>query len=991
MSTPDGPSLGRLRGARVPLSVLPAAGVAVLAALLLVMSAGVRLEAEPSATPRFDWLFNSFLSSTTRIGNTLYVAGQFTHVAPTSGTLSPFFQLSSTTGAALTGLPTVNNFVSAIAADGAGGYYVSGGFTNIGSAGPVFAGQPSLWRTAHVLANGSVDAGFQPQFGGEVGGLLRVGPSLVAFGRLFVNGGATARTLLAVDPVTGALSPWVPVLTGFASGLATANGTLFVLSWEGTHVRRVSAFNGTTGAALWTSVPITSASSGTSSTLSGIAAAGSRVVVGADRLYALDAATGVIDPAWGGPGGDAETRIAALAVSGSTIYVGGGFSVFHGQPRANLAAVDLATGAVLPWSPQAVFPVSHVAASASGTVFVAGGGAVNGEARRANVFEIDASGAVTAWESQALFDVRALHVASSGAIVFGASAAATTGSATRVAIAGFDTETGALVPNTPTISLAATVPASAFVLSVGQTLFLSGFFDTVNGQPRVNLAAVDSTTNTVLSWPAAGVPSTATIVLAHGGWIYLRSETPPRVFLRVDAATGVRDPVWQATGTLTLFTANGNLHAAHDAGPNSDVGVLDPVTGAFRPLIENLPLSNLGRSAFAIEGDTLYVAETVRDIFYPFSTFRAFDLPTGRPVSAPNATGGLNGLSLADGRLFLFGGAFAVGSTPRVGLAEIARPGSATAWNPVSQRLESGFDFRSVEDVFVRGDLLVVSGLGPQQGRVSVFPLSGASAPAHLRSQISGANTVFSWDAMVPPPAGGYVIEGGFAPGQAAGALAVGNATSVALPMPPGPAFIRVRPQGSTEVSNEIVAGCFAPPLPPTALTTTLVGTMLTLAWTPPAATVTNYRLLAGTAAGLSNVVTLPLGPQTSVSGTVPGGTFFARVTASNACGTSGPSGEVFFTIGAPDPLPAAPTNLAASVSGSSVSLTWTAPAGAVTSYVLEAGTAAGLANLGTLSIGVTPSLVVPGVPAGTYVLRVRAITSAGSGAPSTDVVVVVP
>ena len=67
---------------------------------------------------------------------------------------------------------------------------------------------------------------------------------------------------------------------------------------------------------------------------------------------------------------------------------------------------------------------------------------------------------------------------------------------------------------------------------------------------------------------------------------------------------------------------------------------------------------------------------------------------------------------------------------------------------------------------------------------------------------------MFSWDAMAPPPAGGYVLEGGFAAGQTAGALAVGNATSVALPMPAGPLFIRVRPQGSSEVSNEIVAGC---------------------------------------------------------------------------------------------------------------------------------------------------------------------------------------
>ncbi len=129
----------------------------------------------------------------------------------------------------------------------------------------------------------------------------------------------------------------------------------------------------------------------------------------------------------------------------------------------------------------------------------------------------------------------------------------------------------------------------------------------------------------------------------------------------------------------------------------------------------------------------------------------------------------------------------------------------------------------------------------------------------------------------------------------------------------------------------------------------------------------------------------------TSISGTVPAGSFHARVQATNACGTSAPSGEVFFTIGASDALPAAPTHLTSSVSGSTLTLSWNAPAGPVLGYVLEAGSAPGLVNIGAATIGASPSFVVSDVPPGVYYVRARAITSAGSGAPSADVVVVVP
>jgi hypothetical protein len=88
---------------------------------------------------------------------------------------------------------------------------------------------------------------------------------------------------------------------------------------------------------------------------------------------------------------------------------------------------------------------------------------------------------------------------------------------------------------------------------------------------------------------------------------------------------------------------------------------------------------------------------------------------------------------------------------------------------------------------------------------------------------------------------------------------------------------------------------------------------------------------------------------------------------------------------------PSAPTALGASAVGSVVTVSWGAPigGGAVTDYLLEAGTAPGLANLYNASVGLTTSLSAVAGP-GTYYIRVRARNGAGVSPPSAEAVVTV-
>jgi hypothetical protein len=90
---------------------------------------------------------------------------------------------------------------------------------------------------------------------------------------------------------------------------------------------------------------------------------------------------------------------------------------------------------------------------------------------------------------------------------------------------------------------------------------------------------------------------------------------------------------------------------------------------------------------------------------------------------------------------------------------------------------------------------------------------------------------------------------------------------------------------------------------------------------------------------------------------------------------------------------PAAPSGLTFTVSGSAVTLSWLAPAGAgaIATYLIEAGSTTGSANLASISTGNgSTTYAASGVGNGTYYVRVRAQNAAGTSAPSNEAVVVV-
>jgi 5-hydroxyisourate hydrolase-like protein (transthyretin family) len=278
------------------------------------------------------------------------------------------------------------------------------------------------------------------------------------------------------------------------------------------------------------------------------------------------------------------------------------------------------------------------------------------------------------------------------------------------------------------------------------------------------------------------------------------------------------------------------------------------------------------------------------------------------------------------------------------------------------------------------------------------------NAPSNLRVVTAGGTGVFTWTAGSLLNAGAatsYLLEAGFAPGTTAITLPIpGTAATFSVPgVPPGTYYVRVRAvnaHGTSGASNEVRlvvgAGGTGLPEPPIGLSAFMAGDRITITWNPAAGggPPSGYVVEAGSSSGASNIATLNVPLASFTFSPVPNGFYFIRVRARNAAGVSLPSTEIMVVVGNVPAPPSSPS-LSHSVSGSTVTLSWTAPAfGPVTGYVIEAGSATGLSNIAVAAVGNVLTQAFTGVPPGTYYVRIRAVNTQGRSIVSNERTIVV-
>ncbi len=184
--------------------------------------------------------------------------------------------------------------------------------------------------------------------------------------------------------------------------------------------------------------------------------------------------------------------------------------------------------------------------------------------------------------------------------------------------------------------------------------------------------------------------------------------------------------------------------------------------------------------------------------------------------------------------------------------------------------------------------------------------------------------------------------------------------------------------------AGEAALGAFAAPAAPTNLTAAVTGHTVTLTWQPGAGSAgATYWLEAGSVPGTSNLGAWPTTVPHLVATGVPDGRYFARVRAVGVDGVSGYSNDVDVRVGCGAAL-VAPASLTGTVTGTTVALAWS-PVPFATGYLVEAGSGPGLVNVATVPTAATS--LAANVPAGTYYVRIRALSACGAGAASTEVV----
>ncbi len=377
-------------------------------------------------------------------GGVVYAAGCFAIIG---GELRHrIAAIDAATGVVLPWDPDADDCVRTLAVSGTT-VYAGGGFTSMG-------GQPRS-RFAAIDATSGAVLPLDPGADSNVNGIVADGSTVYVGGEFTSFGGEARAYVAAFDSASGGLLPWNPGVQGAVLSIARGGSTLFA----------AGLFVG---------------------------------VAGVQRMAvaAIDAESGALLP-WVLPSAYRTSAVNAVAVDGNTVYLGGNFGYYpanEGGRTEGALALDASTGAVQGWAP-GLDATARAFGVGAGRVCVGGDFKMAGLVDRNHLAAIDmASGSVLPWKpaTPVTFDVSAM--AYLGSTLYAG------GTSSGTCLSALDRATGAMLPWSPALVSSNWPPGITNLAASGTNVGLAGNFTKVAGQAHAGLAVVDAVTGVPRAW-----------------------------------------------------------------------------------------------------------------------------------------------------------------------------------------------------------------------------------------------------------------------------------------------------------------------------------------------------------------------------------------------------------------------------------------------------------------------------------------------------------
>lgn len=662
-----------------------------------IRSSLAHIDSTGHATAAFRNFFTGGVEQIAYQNNTLYFSGFFDAVFDSTESVSSSggVAFSYADATLYKGFPKVNGQVNTVVPDGNGGWYIGGSFTQVGAT--------ARNHVARIDSSGNV-LSWNPVFSSTaiVYDLERSDSGTIYIAGLFntING-TSRRNLAEVDTITGSLTAWNPYVINEVNDILITDSIVYLAGYN-----RLAGVYRSTGAA--TSLNLVMSGS-IYSYLPKMAIKDSLLFLGGSFTYLggqprinlaavniyTNTVSNTLNPSF-------NNDVTTLAVHDNKLYVGGVFSYVNGINRNGLVAFDIASGALTSWNPQASGAVKSITVSGNKMIVACGFSRIGGGAHAGLAILDIATGLASDWDNVlASPNVRSIGV-SGNKIYVGQDANSTAGGKSRAGLAAIDVNTMQLTDWEPFVSFVNLASINK-ILPADSIVYIAGSFTGVNAVSRPGLAAVSSQTGAVTSWnPAITVSSVRDLAL-RDSLLYLAGANAGKAALKaVHTSTGIQsswNPVVKGSHIICMQLMGNNIFVGGyfdsiGTQPRRNIGAVDLATGLATSLNLSITPAMGVVTVLAAADSMLYIGGAFEKMAgksrVSLASVNTYTGTISDWNPGPTSVSAINSICFSGNKGCIAGGFTGVGGHNRKGLAAIdTRTNKVLLWAPEAIGVQS--------------------------------------------------------------------------------------------------------------------------------------------------------------------------------------------------------------------------------------------------------------------------------------------------------------